>query len=86
MATHADDEDRVILDVAWSVLDVLNEWTESTIEAALIANLVNETGLSRRDAISPIRVAVTGSEVSPPLFEVMAALGRERTLARLRTA
>ena len=45
-----------------------------------------ELGLKPRFAFGPLRVAVTGSAVSPPLFESLALLGREATLARLRAA
>jgi glutamyl-tRNA synthetase len=48
--------------------------------------LVDGLGLKPRNAFGPVRVAVTGRTVSPPLFESMALLGRERTLGRLRAA
>ena len=54
------------------------------IEAALDAALVDGLGLKPRKAFGPVRVAITGSTVSPPLFESMEILGRERSLARLR--
>jgi glutamyl-tRNA synthetase len=43
-------------------------------------------GLKPRNAFGPVRVAITGSTVSPPLFESMEILGRERSLTRLRDA
>ena len=43
-------------------------------------------GLKLGKAQAPVRVAVTGRTVGPPLFESLEALGRERTLARLRAA
>ncbi len=52
------------------------------IEAAL-RGMLEELGIGARKGLQPIRVAVTGSSVSPPLFESIAALGRDRTLARL---
>lgn len=55
------------------------------IEDAL-RGLLDERGLSARAGLQPIRVAVTGSTVSPPLFESIAALGRERAVGRLRAA
>jgi len=55
------------------------------IEASLRA-LAERLGLKPRDAFKPIRVAVTGSDVSPGLFESIEFLGREETLARLRAA
>jgi glutamyl-tRNA synthetase len=48
--------------------------------------LVEALGLKPRKAFGPIRVAITGSLVSPPLFESMELLGRERSLQRLREA
>ncbi len=55
------------------------------IEAALRA-LLEQLGLKPRQGLQPIRIAVTGSKVSPGLFESLELLGRERTLARLRAA
>ena len=48
--------------------------------------LVEGMGLKPRNAFGPVRVAVTGSRVSPPLFESLELLGRERSLARLEAA
>ncbi len=56
------------------------------IDAALRTALVEELGLKPRNAFGPVRVAVTGRRVSPPLFESLELLGRERSLARLRRA
>ena len=51
------------------------------IEAALKEALVDGLGLKPRKAFAPVRVAVTGRTVSPPLYESMELLGRERSLA-----
>ena len=56
-----------------------------SIEAALRA-LSDELGLKIRQLLHVMRVAVTGVKVSPPLFETIVILGRERTLARLAAA
>jgi glutamyl-tRNA synthetase len=64
----------------------LTEWTTEAIEAALRATLVDDMGLKPRHAFGPVRVAVTGRRVSPPLFESMELLGRERSLRRLDAA
>jgi DNA-binding IscR family transcriptional regulator len=56
------------------------------IQAALQAKLVDEMGLKPRVAFGPVRVAVTGRRVSPPLFESMELLGRDRSLSRLQSA
>ncbi len=62
------------------------DWTTEAIEAALRAQLVERAGLKPRNAFGPVRVAITGRRVSPPLFESMELLGRDVTLDRLATA
>jgi glutamyl-tRNA synthetase len=66
-------------------LSALENWTEPQLEAALRA-LAEELGLKPGQLFGAIRVAVTGRTVAPPLFETLAALGRERSLARIRAA
>jgi glutamyl-tRNA synthetase len=75
-----------VLDAAVSVLDALPEWTAEDIQEALEGALVEGLGLKPRVAYAPVRVAVTGRTVSPPLFESMELLGRDRTLRRLIAA
>ena len=77
--------DPTVLGAALRQLESLDAWTESAVEAAL-RQLADELGLKPREAFQPIRVAVTGSTVSPGLFESLALLGREKTLARIRAA
>jgi glutamyl-tRNA synthetase len=48
--------------------------------------MLEELGLNARKGLQPLRVAITGSTVSPPLFESMAVLGKEATLHRLGAA
>jgi len=60
-------------------------WEHAALEAA-IRPLADELALKAGDLFGLIRVAVSGRTVSPPLFETMAVLGRERTLARLSSA
>ena len=72
-----------VLDVAREALSGVGTWETAAIEAALRAALVEGAGLKPRVAFGPVRVAVTGSKVSPPLFESLELLGRESTLARL---
>ncbi|HEX8002172.1 MAG TPA: glutamate--tRNA ligase [Mycobacteriales bacterium] len=74
------------LDAARSALAAVDPWTTSGIEAALRTALVDGLGLKPKHAFGPLRVAVTGRTVSPPLFESMELLGRETTLARLDRA
>jgi glutamyl-tRNA synthetase len=90
---NEDDAAKVLTADAWptlaaasAALDVLPEWTTSAIDEALRTALVEGLGLKPKNAFTPVRVAVTGRRVSPPLFESIELLGRERTLARLRAA
>ena len=64
--------------------EVFEPFTAEAIEEAL-RGLAEELDLSPRKAFQPIRVAVTGSKVSPGLFESLELLGRERSLARIRS-
>jgi glutamyl-tRNA synthetase len=64
---------------------VVEPWEATAIEAALRA-LAEERGLKPRDAFAPIRLAITGSKVSPGLFESIELLGRDESLARLSAA
>jgi glutamyl-tRNA synthetase len=64
-------------------LDALDRWDTEVIQAVLDA-LATEAGLSRTKGWQPVRAAVTGSNVSPPLPESLALLGKERTVTRLR--
>ena len=73
-----------VLDASVTALEGLAEWTTPAIEEALKHALIEGLELKPRKAFAPVRVAVTGSHVSPPLYESMELLGRERTLARLR--
>jgi glutamyl-tRNA synthetase len=77
---------EAVLDAALAALEALPEWSTAAIEGALKASLIDGLGLKPRKAFGPIRVAVTGAQVSPPLFESMELLGRERSLERLRQA
>ena len=75
-----------VLAAAVAALETVSDWTTPDIEAALKSSLIDGLELKPRKAFGPIRVAVTGSSVSPPLFESLELLGRERSLARLREA
>ncbi|MDQ1713986.1 MAG: glutamyl-tRNA synthetase [Frankiaceae bacterium] len=74
------------LDAALRALEALPSWDAASIEAALRAALVDGLGLKPKHAFGPLRVAVTGRTISPPLFESMELVGRDVTLARLRSA
>ncbi|CAB4970453.1 MAG: glutamate--tRNA ligase [Actinobacteria bacterium] len=67
-------------------LTPLTQWTHDTIEAALRASLIEELGLKPRIAFGSVRIAVTGSTVSPPLFESMELLGKSASLERISAA
>jgi glutamyl-tRNA synthetase len=75
-----------VLDAATTAMRDLPDWSTSAIEEALKAALVDGLGIKPRQAFGPVRVAVSGRTVSPPLYESMELLGRERTLARLAAA
>ena len=76
----------VALDAALTALDPVQEWAAGSIETALKGALVDGLSLKPRKAFGPIRVAITGSTISPPLFESLELLGRDRSLRRLRAA
>ncbi len=75
-----------VLDAATAALTGLADWTTPELETALKQALVEELGRKPRQAFGPVRVAVSGRTVSPPLYESMELLGREQTLARLAAA
>src|SRR5690554_940768 len=76
-----------VLDAAVSALEALPDggFTTDGVHAALQAAVVDGLGLKPRFAFTPLRVAVSGRRVSPPLFESMEILGKASTLARLRS-
>jgi len=75
-----------VVKAARSALAELDGWHAADIEAALRTALVDGLGLKPRHAFGPVRVAVTGRRVSPPLFESLELLGRGRSLRRLDQA
>ncbi|NOY56567.1 MAG: glutamate--tRNA ligase [Actinobacteria bacterium] len=72
-----------VLVAAIERLGRLAEWDHAAIESALRA-MLEDLGIGARRGLQPVRVAVTGSSVSPPLFESLEILGKEVTLHRLR--
>ena len=74
-----------LLEAARAVLDGVREFTPEAIENAL-AGVVAAEGVKPKAVFQPIRVALTGSTVSPGIFESIAALGREESLTRIDTA
>jgi glutamyl-tRNA synthetase, bacterial family len=76
---------RSVLEKAKQALTELPSWEVAALEERLRA-LVGEVGLKVGDVFMALRVATTGSTISPPLFETMHALDREEVLARLERA
>ncbi|WP_206490327.1 glutamate--tRNA ligase [Rhodococcus sp. KRD162] len=75
-----------VLDAAIAALTATATWATADLETALKLALIDTLELKPRKAFAPIRVGVTGSHISPPLYESMELLGREKTLARLAAA
>ena len=81
-----DESAKAILKRAQSDLEQLSTWNHESIEAALRASLIEEMGLKPRIAFTALRIATTGSTISPPLFESMELLGKQACLARISQA
>ena len=75
-----------VLEASVTALESLPGWDTASIEQALRAALVDGLGLKPKHAFGPVRVAVTGRRVSPPLFESLELLGRDNSLGRLRAS
>ncbi len=75
-----------VLAAAVSALEGLDGFVAADIEQALKAALINDLQLKPKVAFAPVRVGATGRTISPPLYESLELLGRDRTLSRLRTA
>ena len=82
----ADADSKKILKRALSDLTPLSTWDHASIEAVLRASLIEEMGLKPRIAFTALRIAATGSTISPPLFESMELLGKEVSLERIAGA
>jgi glutamyl-tRNA synthetase len=67
-------------------LETLTTWDHSSIEAALRAALIEDMGLKPRVAFTALRIATTGSTISPPLFESMELLGQSTCISRITAA
>jgi glutamyl-tRNA synthetase len=79
-----DDASKQVLQRSLKELEPLATWNHDSIEAALRSSLIEEMGLKPRIAFGAVRIATTGSTISPPLFESMELLGKEASLARIR--
>jgi glutamyl-tRNA synthetase len=65
-----------------ALAEVPEPWTQERIESAL-GNVADRLGVKRKNVFQPLRVALTGTTVSPGIFETVALLGRDETLARV---
>jgi glutamyl-tRNA synthetase len=84
VAKITDDASKQVLERSLKELEPLATWTHESIEAALRSSLIEEMGLKPRIAFGAVRIATTGSTISPPLFESLELLGKEASLARIR--
>jgi len=85
-AKIADEASKQALAISAERLSSLSEWNHTAIEEVLRKALIEELGLKPRIAFSALRIAVTGSHISPPLFESMELLGAKTSLARIKAA
>jgi len=86
VAKISDGPSKEILTRSLAELTPLSTWDHASIEDALRASLIEEMGLKPRIAFTALRIATTGSTISPPLFESMELLGKEACLARITGA
>ncbi len=77
---------KAVLTRSLEELIPLSEWTHASIDSALRSSLIEEMGLKPRVAFGSVRIAVTGSTISPPLFESMELLGKSACLERISRA
>lgn len=82
---QADENAPKVLDAAITMLGAASIFTPEAIESAL-RSICDLLGLKPKNAFTPIRIAITGSTVAPGLYESIAFLGRDESLARLQRA
>ncbi|HYB23519.1 MAG TPA: glutamate--tRNA ligase [Solirubrobacteraceae bacterium] len=80
-----DEQGRAILTQTGEALTALQSFDEASVQEALEA-VIAQRAVKPREVYQPLRVALTGTTVSPGIFESVALLGREETLARIRRA
>lgn len=73
-----------VLAAALEALEALEVWDAASIESALRSAIVEGLEIKPRLAFGPVRIAVSGERISPPLFESMEILGKESSLNRVR--
>ena len=79
-----DEGSKEILKRSLKELETVSVWNHENIEAVLRASLIEEMALKPRIAFTALRIATTGSTISPPLFESMELLGKEACLLRIK--
>ena len=82
----SNDQAQAVIAKSLEVLQGVDDWSHGAIEAKLREALIDQMALKPRLAFSPVRIAVTGSHISPPLFESMELLGKQRCISRLNAA
>jgi glutamyl-tRNA synthetase len=83
VAKITDEGSKAILKRSLKELETVTMWNHENIEAVLRASLIEEMALKPRIAFTALRIATTGSTISPPLFESMELLGKEACLLRI---
>jgi glutamyl-tRNA synthetase len=73
-----------ILDRAILALAPIDEWTHGHLESVLRTTLIEDGGYKPRIAFGPLRAAISGRRISPPLFESMELLGKDSSMVRLQ--
>ncbi len=81
-----DETGKGVVKAAYDALVDLRPWSTDAIQSALQQALVEDLELKPRVAFGPVRVAVTGRRISPPLFESLELLGHDRSIGRLQRA
>lgn len=77
------DDARTLLSTITSVLDAENGWTTESLEAT-IKQMAEELGIGLGKVAQPLRASLTGQATSPGIFDVLALLGKDESLARIR--
>ena len=81
------EDSKAICEAALQVLEAIDSsaFVTATIQEVLNKKLIEEMGQKPRNAFGPLRTAISGKRISPPLFESMEILGKEQTLARIKS-
>jgi glutamyl-tRNA synthetase len=85
-AKHLRPEIRPALEDLHARLEAVEPWGPAPLEAAFEAARAAHGGLAMGKLAQPVRVAITGGEVSPPIFDTLTVLGKPRSLARIAEA